>query len=787
MLSYTKSRLAEKNLFLLFIAFLLFQLNTLAQEGWFWQHPSPQGNDLRDVFVMNENTIFAVGDRGTLLRSDNAGADWEITHRLADISENIVDIEFISDQKGFLLANKYLLDDQYNYVYSSSKILLTEDSGIHWKVIDDFDSLRLNDLCFIDDNIGWLIGYSNEETLTGMIFKTTNGGYTWDTMYVQNTNYSSFSTIQFIDSENGWAAGKSADSFETNGELLKTTDGGFNWSLVNDSLNVISSFQFVNLDIGWLIESGPGWMSTPWSIKKSTDGGFNWEDVLSGGYHFSAVSLPSLYFIDPNVGWVQQSGQYSRRFHRTTDGGLSWLTDTLHTPWNGAMHFNDELNGCVVGKNGEIFSTQDGGQSWIERSTMTTYAYDTWDSHFSSVHFYDDNIGWASAWCTIYHSGEGYRNYNRIFKTSDGGSSWIEQYFNFGVGCSMDDIQAITDQIVYAVSHGVYKTTNGGTNWNHINSAGYGGYHSLFFLNADTGFVGGKKVRHPFGTIAKTTNGGMAWDTVLSVYGNSIESLFFISNSVGWALCGNSIYKTIDEGDTWQEIAVNDYGLKSICFINADIGLAVGRSTSGDGVIIRSIDGGYNWDVVYILNGYELRSVCFSDSNRGFVVGLDNSYLLNNHNYNISGIILSTDDAGGNWSVKQESWTKGLNDVYFLNNNTGWAVGYGGTVIKTTTGGVVFVEEEEIDEIPTDYNLTNNFPNPFNPSTKIKYTVPQSSQVIIKVYDILGNEIETLVSEEKQTGIYEITWNAANLPSGVYFYQLRAGNFIETKKMVLIK
>ena len=83
--------------------------------------------------------------------------------------------------------------------------------------------------------------------------------------------------------------------------------------------------------------------------------------------------------------------------------------------------------------------------------------------------------------------------------------------------------------------------------------------------------------------------------------------------------------------------------------------------------------------------------------------------------------------------------------------------------------------------------LSQNFPNPFNPSTKIKYSIPQASKVIIKVFDILGNEIETLVKEEKQTGTYEITWYAENLPSGVYFYQLKAGNFVETQKMLLLK
>jgi hypothetical protein len=87
----------------------------------------------------------------------------------------------------------------------------------------------------------------------------------------------------------------------------------------------------------------------------------------------------------------------------------------------------------------------------------------------------------------------------------------------------------------------------------------------------------------------------------------------------------------------------------------------------------------------------------------------------------------------------------------------------------------------------SDFRLEQNYPNPFNPSTKIKYSVPQSSLVQIKVFDVLGSEIETLLNEEKPIGTYEINWNAANFPSGVYFYQLKAGDFKQTKKMILMK
>ena len=85
------------------------------------------------------------------------------------------------------------------------------------------------------------------------------------------------------------------------------------------------------------------------------------------------------------------------------------------------------------------------------------------------------------------------------------------------------------------------------------------------------------------------------------------------------------------------------------------------------------------------------------------------------------------------------------------------------------------------------FSLKQNYPNPFNPITRICYSIPEISNVTITVFDILGNEIETVVNEDKPVGTYEITWNAANLPSGIYFYRLQSGEFVETKKMVLMK
>ena len=103
-------------------------------------------------------------------------------------------------------------------------------------------------------------------------------------------------------------------------------------------------------------------------------------------------------------------------------------------------------------------------------------------------------------------------------------------------------------------------------------------------------------------------------------------------------------------------------------------------------------------------------------------------------------------------------------------------------VFTPTAGGV-----EDIQAIPTEYVLNQNFPNPFNPVTTIKYQIPHRSNVSLKIYDIIGNEIAELVNEEQEVGYYNAEFNAAKLSSGVYFYRLQAGDFVQTRKMILLK
>lgn len=111
----------------------------------------------------------------------------------------------------------------------------------------------------------------------------------------------------------------------------------------------------------------------------------------------------------------------------------------------------------------------------------------------------------------------------------------------------------------------------------------------------------------------------------------------------------------------------------------------------------------------------------------------------------------------------------------------------GGTTPISIQPGFVLVAITQNSTIASEYKLSQNYPNPFNPSTKIDFSLPNSTNVELKIFDVLGREVYTLLNEEFAAGNYSVDFNASELPSGMYFYKLTSGEFSEVKKMVLIK
>jgi hypothetical protein len=233
-------------------------------------------------------------------------------------------------------------------------------------------------------------------------------------------------------------------------------------------------------------------------------------------------------------------------------------------------------------------------------------------------------------------------------------------------------------------------------------------------------------------------------------------------------------------------------------FLNESTGYLAGYSTTPNvGKIIKTTNGGASWQDLQYGSGIILRRVYFNDVNTGYICG-------------DSGRIYRTSNGGLNWSLQQSPVNGVLNNMCFPTAAIGYAIGSGysegiSIILKTTNGGSVSVQNIST-EIPSAYSLGQNYPNPFNPITKIKFSVPQVRRlfggsfphvssggyplghpVALKVYNIMGREVQTLVNERLQPGTYEVRFDGSRLTSGVYFYKLITDGFTETKKMLMIK
>ena len=319
----------------------------------------------------------------------------------------------------------------------------------------------------------------------------------------------------------------------------------------------------------------------------------------------------------------------------------------------------------------------------------------------------------------------------------------------------------------------IIRTVNGGNNWVTVNSEPTLQLWGLCFVNSLTGFTSGST-----GRIMKTTNAGVNWVNVTSPTQTSLNSIYFINENTGF-ISGYAIaLKTTDQGASWANMNapfISGFeNFREIYFFNENLGLYV----SDAGRIVKTTNSGATWNVMNSGTTQSLFGVKFIDAQTGYACGN-------------AGAIVRTTDGGENWFGQTSPLNEILTDVWFTNANTGYISSWSGKILKTTNGGITFIEPVS-SETPEKFLLEQNYPNPFNPETKIRFQVPASAEttrwvILLRIYDVSGKEISTLVNEELKPGTYEINWNARNMPSGVYFYQLNTGGFTQTKSMILIK
>jgi photosystem II stability/assembly factor-like uncharacterized protein len=347
------------------------------------------------------------------------------------------------------------------------------------------------------------------------------------------------------------------------------------------------------------------------------------------------------------------------------------------------------------------------------------------------------------------------------------------------------------------------------------------------------------------GIILRTTDAGERWNsiTVLPDSFKYIYGAYFIDENTGFIIAPTDslthILKTTDGGFSWQTKFTFPpvSASRSIVFSSPLNGVAVGYNLSSieQGIVAVTSNGGESWTYHFIPQAGNLAAASFSDENTFYATGQNfhNGYIFKSTNAGIdwfqtsfqsteffldginflegtdAGFVfgktlvnplqiffIKTDDGGNNWS--EPEFIQNITDYFVFGseiideNNiylSGGDYTSSGLILKTSDAALPV--ESDLFKIPDEFALEQNYPNPFNPSTKISWQAPIASWQTLKIYDVLGNEVANLVDEYKPAGNYEVEFNPAsgnwNLASGIYFYQLKADEYINTKKMILLK
>jgi photosystem II stability/assembly factor-like uncharacterized protein len=596
------------------------------------------------------------------------------------------------------------------------------------------------------------------------VFVSTNNGSTW----TSSSSGLTFTRVNVLLNTGGTVYAGAAHF------LFKSTDNGGSWTEATSD----SVFGFNNISVLFASGSNLYAATTSTGVFRSSNNAASWtaidsnvtnkeiESMTAVGNTLFLATFNKLYS-STNNGTVWNALSTGGLFPTYLGGAASFggkvlmggyfSADTGHT-WTALPGFASYAFGYAVVGN-KIFNggsgagvSADSGQTWtpINAGLALTNIY-------SLTAAGSDLYAGTSAGVAI---------------STDEGASWT----NTDVGAGAINAVAVNGTTIAAATsgNGISLSTDNGSTWNDI-SVG-----QPFMTGYAVAFSGSNLIVGTGGSgLYMTTDNGTDWtplgfnDTTFTVLGVNGSTILAASS-------GQGTYRSTNNGSTWSKITA---GLGDTDYVSqfAYVGSSVYVATQGYGVY-RSTDNGVSWTVV----GTGLLNADLSTPDVTSLVS-DGTNLYAGDQGSSSAGVFSLLNITGTWHAATTGFTNKYITSLAIVGTQLFAGTLGAGVWSRSLAQLTTAVQESKSVLPTAFALAQNYPNPFNPSTTISYELPTNSRVTLKIFNLLGQEVATLVDGQQDAGSHALQWNAANVSSGVYFYRLQADNFSQTRKLLLLK
>ncbi len=467
------------------------------------------------------------------------------------------------------------------------------------------------------------------------------------------------------------------------------------------------------------------------------------------------------------------------------------------------VSFPDASHGTAVGAFGTILRTTNGGLQWSQQSAGTT-------ASLYGVSFADRDHGIAVG------------DNGLILRTTDGGQSWTGASSPTAWTLNGVSFSLLSAATAVGYNGTIVHSTDGGATWSLLASGTSSALYGVSFRNPQHGIVAGDA-----GSLLITTDGGTTWKSASTPATSALRGVGFADSLTALSVGDNgTIIRTSDGGSSWSlQTSPATSGLKDVCYLDHLRAIAVGDA----GTMISTADGGLTWTSMKSGTFNSLAGIVLHASESAIVVGDYGTILLAEGSLpvELSSFAATIVSPGGvqlRWTTASEINNYGFQVQRgstaggpYYDVQGGFLPGHGTStswhdyqfVDTSADGPASFYRLKQIDldgtfrfsepvrlaaatdirppALPSAYDLGQNYPNPFNPTTVIPFSLPRQARVRLDLFNVVGERVATLVDDLRPAGFYAVRVDAARLPSGMYIYRIRANDFVQARKMLVIR